>query len=56
MLKKVSNPSCVLLLSFLAADGSDILRMSQCDTADIFQYIIHWYPVLAGRFHADMSA
>jgi hypothetical protein len=56
LLEKVSNPSGILFVGLLATNGSDVLRVGQCDLAGIFQDIVHWYPVLAGRFHADICA
>ena len=55
-LKRSAIHLASFLLSLLAANSPDVLRVGQCDLAGIFQDIVHWYPVLAGRFHADIFA
>ena len=56
VLKDVCDPLCVFLVSLLAADSLDILRVSKDDIAGWLQNVVDGNPVLSCRLHTNILA
>ncbi len=56
MLKQVSNPFGIFLVSFLSTDSLNIFRMSKDDRTFFFKNVINQGPIFTSRFHADFFA
>jgi hypothetical protein len=56
MLKQVSNPFGIFLVSFLSMDSLNIVRMSKDDGTILFKDVINREPVFTSRFHTDILA
>ena len=56
MLKQVSNPFGIFLVSFLSTDSLNIFGMSKDNRTTLFEDVINRDPVFTGRFHTDILA
>ena len=56
MLKQVSNPFGIFLVSFLSTDSLNVFRMGKDNRTIFFQDVINRNPVFTGGFHTDILA
>ena len=56
MLKQISNPFGIFLVSFLSTDSLNIFGMSKDNLTILFEDVINRDPVFTGRFHTDILA
>ena len=55
MFMEVCNPNGIFFVSLLAANRSDVLRMSQSGLTERFQNFVDRNPVLASGLHVDIN-
>lgn len=56
MLKQISNPFGIFLVSFLSTDSFNIFGMSNDNRKIIFKYAKNGNLIFFGRFHTDVFA